>query len=208
MLSISYYKFFEFLFIFICLPLLFFYKILPPFFIIPILWILTFYIIYITSVGSSKVIFDKIEKSDLYYVLKRFFYFACFLFIFTYIFYEDRLFNFILEKPKVFIFVLFLYPILSVIPQELIFRKFFLFRYELIFRKEALIILNALVFSFIHIIFQNYIAVLFSLVGGYIFMKTYIESKSFTLVCIEHSLYGNFIFTVGLGEFFYHGNIT
>jgi hypothetical protein len=26
-------------------------------------------------------------------------------------------------------------------------------------------------------------------------------------VCFEHALYGNLIFTVGLGEFFFHGAV-
>lgn len=58
-----------------------------------------------------------------------------------------------------------------------------------------------------HIVFNNYIAVVFTFLAGLIFMKTYIDTKSFGLVCIEHALYGNMIFTIGLGEYFYHNRI-
>ncbi|QKF81430.1 CPBP family intramembrane glutamic endopeptidase [Halarcobacter ebronensis] len=197
----------EFLFIFIALPLLFFFRYIPITLIVPTLWVLSFYVLFILKDDISSFAFDRIEYDELKEVFKRFIIIAFLLSIFTYIFFEERLFSFIEKKPYTYILIMFLYPILSVIPQELIFRKFFLFRYKQIFMPQALILLNALVFGFIHIIFANYIAVIFSFVGGIIFMRTYLNSKSFTLVCIEHALYGDFIFTIGLGDFFYHGAV-
>ncbi|RXJ67378.1 CPBP family intramembrane metalloprotease [Halarcobacter ebronensis] len=197
----------EFLFIFIALPLLFFFRYIPINLIVPTLWVLSFYVLFILKDDISSFAFDRIGYDELKEVFKRFIIIAFLLSIFTYIFFEERLFSFIEKKPYTYILIMFLYPILSVIPQELIFRKFFLFRYKQIFMPQALILLNALVFGFIHIIFANYIAVIFSFVGGIIFMRTYLNSKSFTLVCIEHALYGDFIFTIGLGDFFYHGAV-
>jgi uncharacterized protein len=95
--------------------------------------------------------------------------------------------------------VIVLYPLLSVIPQELIFRKFFFFRYGMFFTPYVLIVLNALVFSFVHLVFKNYIALVLTFVGGILFITTYIKTKSFSLVCIEHALYGDLLFTIGLG---------
>lgn len=208
MIRVNYYKFLEFFFIFISLPLFFLYKILPSFLVLPTLWVLSIYVLYLLRNENIRDIFDRIDKKEFFLVIKRFVFFASLILLFTYFFYEDKLFNFLLQKPDVYITVMILYPLLSVIPQELIFRKFFLFRYEFIFTSKMLIIINAAVFCFIHIIFTNYIALFFSFIGGLLFIKTYLNTKSFTLVCIEHALYGDLIFTIGLGEFFYHGNMN
>jgi membrane protease YdiL (CAAX protease family) len=44
------------------------------------------------------------------------------------------------------------------------------------------------------------------LIGGLLFALTYQHSGSLLLTCLDHALFGNFIFTVGLGQFFYHGS--
>ena len=54
-----------------------------------------------------------------------------------------------------------------------------------------------------HIVFMNPVAVLLSLVGGFLFSATYSKTKSLLWVSVEHSLYGMLIFTLGLGKFFY-----
>jgi len=41
--------------------------------------------------------------------------------------------------------------------------------------------------------------------GGWLFGGTYRRSRSLGLVCLEHALYGDLIFTVGLGQYFFHG---
>jgi len=64
-------------------------------------------------------------------------------------------------------------------------------------------ILNAALFSFSHIIFRNWLAIVLTFAGGLMFAWTYRKSKSLMVVFIEHMLYGNFIFTVGIGQYFY-----
>ena len=99
-----------------------------------------------------------------------------------------------------------LYPLLSVYPQELFFRAFFFHRYRRLFGQGmATVVASALLFGFVHIVFGNWISILLSSVGGMLFARTYFHSGSLALTCIEHALYGNFIFTIGLGEFFFHG---
>ena len=44
--------------------------------------------------------------------------------------------------------------------------------------------------------------------AGLIFASTYAKSKSLALVTIEHGLYGNFLFFIGLGWYFYGGAIN
>jgi len=62
---------------------------------------------------------------------------------------------------------------------------------------------NALCFSMAHIIFRNWIALVFTFVGSIVFSLTYIRSRSLNAVFIEHSIYGNIFFTNGFGIFFY-----
>jgi uncharacterized protein len=64
---------------------------------------------------------------------------------------------------------------------------------------------SALAFGFVHIIFGSWISVVLSTIGGLLFALTYMKSGSLLLTCIEHALFGDFIFTIGLGQFFYHG---
>ena len=64
---------------------------------------------------------------------------------------------------------------------------------------------NGAAFGFAHIIFGNIIAVLGSMVVGWLLAYRYYETRSFLAVWVEHSLYGCLIFTVGLGRFFFTG---
>jgi len=120
--------------------------------------------------------------------------------------YPDKFLNFPLQYPLFFLAFIFLYPILSVLPQELLYRTFFFERYQTIFRKPKIMILASMItFSFLHIIYHNYDSVLLTLVGGYFFSQSYTATRSLLIVCIEHSLYGILIFTLGFGGFFIRG---
>ena len=44
-------------------------------------------------------------------------------------------------------------------------------------------------------------------VGGYLFARTYARSESTLMVSLEHALWGDFLFTVGLGWYFWGGSI-
>lgn len=201
------FKIFEFLFIFILLPILFFIKIIPLNFIIPILWIISFYAFFLLKNDYKIKFFEKINLNDLKYILIRFVLISIIITLFTYIFFEEYLFNFIVEKPKMYFLVMIFYPILSVLPQEFIFRKFFFKRYSFYFSSNIFLLLNTFCFAWAHIIFNNYLAIIFTFIGGYLFAQTYKRTNSFSLVCIEHILYGNLLFTIGLGNFFYHNGI-
>lgn len=118
----------------------------------------------------------------------------------------DRLFIFVRRTPLVWLALMVLYPFLSVYPQEVFFRAFFFHRYRrLMGQGTGAIVAGAVLFGFVHIVFGNWISVLLSSAGGLLFARTYLTSGSLALASIEHALYGNFIFTIGLGEFFFHG---
>ncbi|MCQ8877006.1 CPBP family intramembrane metalloprotease [Pseudoalteromonas shioyasakiensis] len=98
--------------------------------------------------------------------------------------------------------LLVLYPLLSVLPQELIFRTYFFHRYKRIMpNKTVRIVISAAVFALAHIVYANWVAVLLAFLGGLLFSYTYAQSRS-TFVCvIEHSLWGLWMFTLGIGQY-------
>ena len=114
---------------------------------------------------------------------------------------KEILFGVLLNKPKLWLMILFFYTIFSVYPQELIYRTFFFQRYQHIFKNEVLfILLNAALFSLAHLFFNNMLVLFLTFIGGIIFAITYKKTKSTLLVSIEHSIYGCWLFTVGMGS--------
>lgn len=110
------------------------------------------------------------------------------------------------ERTRVWLGVTVLYPVLSALPQELLYRAFFFQRYRRLFPGErALGWASAAAFAYLHIVFLNPVAPLLTLPAGLIFADTYRRSGSLPAVAIEHAIYGNLVFTLGLGEFFYRG---
>ncbi len=107
------------------------------------------------------------------------------------------------EKPLLLLAISVIYPIVSVLPQEVIYRSFFFNRYGQLLGKTATVLLSALSFGLVHIIFGNWIAPILSSVGGMMFAYTYHKSRSLALVSLEHALYGIAIFASGLGVYFY-----
>jgi len=110
------------------------------------------------------------------------------------------------ERPGLWLLVMILYPVLSVWPQEMIYRAFIYRRYAPLFgTRSGYILASALAFGYMHIIFVNTIAVVLSALGGLLFARNYSRNGSLVLVFIEHALYGCLIFTIGLGKFFFTG---
>ena len=103
--------------------------------------------------------------------------------------------------------IMIFYPIISVTAQEIMYRIFFFHRYRPLFAgdPQAGIFLNAVLFSFSHIVFQNATTIIISFLGGLLFAWRYESSRSYWALCLEHALYGNLIFTLGLGKYFYTG---
>ena len=106
------------------------------------------------------------------------------------------------ESPKNWLLLLVLYPLLSAWPQELIFRTFFFHRYKKIIpRKKHRMLLSAALFGFAHVVYGNWVAILLALLGGLLFAYTYAKTRS-TLACVvEHSIWGIWLFTLGLGHY-------
>jgi uncharacterized protein len=118
-----------------------------------------------------------------------------------------RFLAFPLYAQDTWLMVMLIYPLVSVTTQEIMFRLFFFARYRSMFGGDgqAAIVANAVLFAFVHIIFPNVTTIIISLCGGLLFAWRYEKTRSYWAVVLEHSLYGNLIFTLGLGRYFYTG---
>ena len=114
---------------------------------------------------------------------------------------SSALFYVPMNKPGLYFIILFVYTILSVWPQEIIYRTFFINRYARLFRsKYLLVFINAVLFSLAHLFFRNTLVSILTFLGGLLFALTFLKYKSTLLVSIEHAIYGNWLFTVGMGQ--------
>jgi membrane protease YdiL (CAAX protease family) len=118
------------------------------------------------------------------------------------------LFNFVRNRPGLWALVMLLYPALSVYPQGIIYRAFLMHRYQPLFDSAgspdwALILASGVAFSLMHLVFRNPLAPALTFVGGLIFAWRYRQTGSLCVSSLEHALYGCFLFTIGLGRYFY-----
>jgi membrane protease YdiL (CAAX protease family) len=128
------------------------------------------------------------------------------LFAGIYFFKPEWLFYLPRNLPHIYIIVLFAYPFLSALPQEFLYRSFLHRRYEcLLGRGWLLYLTSAVLFAFLHVIFDNWVAPLLTLGGGLLFAHTYESTRSLAAATLEHAIYGTFIFTFGYGLYFYEG---
>ncbi|MEM7498721.1 MAG: CPBP family intramembrane glutamic endopeptidase [Pseudomonadota bacterium] len=110
--------------------------------------------------------------------------------------------------PDRWLMVMALYPIVSALPQEIIFRPLFFRRYGALFPAPALaVIANGAAFAIGHLFYQNPVAIGLTACSGIIIGWAYLRSGSFLLALLLHAIGGMIVFTIGLGRFFYHGAI-
>jgi len=152
--------------------------------------------------------FNEINRENLKVIIPRFLLACLGMITFLYFYDPARLFEIVLNRPFFVPFLFFAYPILSAFPQELIFCSFFFHRYAPIFKSEkSKIIASTIVFAYAHILYINIVAPSLSLIAGLIFASTYSKTRSLSLVTLEHALYGNALFIIGLGWYFWHGSV-
>jgi membrane protease YdiL (CAAX protease family) len=140
-------------------------------------------------------------KSNWKAIVLRFMLLIIFSTILMYFSDNEKLFLVVKTNPILWLMVSIIYSTVSVYPQEFLYRSFFFSRYGLLFRNPYLLIaINALVFSFAHIVFKNLFVLIITLIGGVIFAITFFRTRSLLLTSVEHALYGSWLFTVGMGE--------
>lgn len=143
------------------------------------------------------------ERRQLRVICRRFGINALLLLLIISVWFPQDMFNLPRNMTLFWLGLIVIYPVLSVYPQELLYRAFFFSRYRLLFANPLYLVLsNAVLFGWMHIVFHNMVAVVFSFVGGMLFAQTYHRTRSLRLVSLEHSMYGMLIFTLGYGESF------
>lgn len=118
----------------------------------------------------------------------------------------DDLLAFPLQRPGIWVMVMLLYPWLSALPQEFLYRTFFFARYRSLFgRGASMIAASAIAFALLHAIYDHPLSVALSFIGGWWFGRTYHDTRSLAVVALEHAVYGALFFTFGMGRYFYEG---
>jgi CAAX protease family protein len=199
----------EFSVLFFGLPLLIYFRILPN---LPIPYLIlvgvgTFLFFYFDPGFRFGPFSWGLLRQHLVPLLLRDALFLIALGVAVWIFAPDLLFSFVKRNLRFWALVMVFYPLLSVYPQELLYRAFFFHRYARLFGSGWVMLLaSAVAFGFVHIIFGNWLSVGLCVIGGLLFSLTYHSSGSLLLTCLDHAIFGDFIFTIGLGRFFYHGS--
>ncbi|WP_170347873.1 MULTISPECIES: CPBP family intramembrane glutamic endopeptidase [Ruegeria] len=116
---------------------------------------------------------------------------------------------FLLRNRPEFLLVIWIgYPLLSALPQELLFRSLFFRRYhEILPNGRAAYLLNAALFSLAHLMYWSWIVAVMTFAGGLLFTWAYRKRGSFFYAVLLHAIAGNIIFAAGLGIYFYSGNV-
>ena len=118
------------------------------------------------------------------------------------------LFSFPRERSFLWLLVVLLYPLLSALPQEVIFRLFLFHRYRSLFPDPLLMMLvSAGVFALAHLQLGNLLALGLPFLGGLLFAHTFGTTRSLPMVTLEHGLWGDWLFSLGLGVYFYGGHV-
>lgn len=157
---------------------------------------------------QSKIKFKEVNKENMKIILPRWALCTLGMAALMYFYDPGRMFYIIENRPDIIPIILLSYPLLSALPQEMIFCGYFFERFSPIIRnRKTMILASAIVFAYAHILYINWVAPLLSLIAGFIFAATYNRTHSLALVTIEHALYGISLFMIGLGWYFYGGAV-
>lgn len=125
------------------------------------------------------------------------------------IFAPDEMFNILYREPMLMVMIFLLYPLVSALPQEIVYRPLFFRRYGAILPPgQGAIVMNAALFSFAHLMYWSWIVAAMTFAGGLVFAWAYEKQRNFPLAVILHGIAGNLIFFTGLGIYFYSGNVV
>lgn len=195
----------ELLSIYLGIPLLLKFDILPVFKLVPLILV---FIIYLFIVLRDKTFKRRQFRFNGFrawiMILWRSSIMLLFLITFTWFIYPSQFLDLPAHETSLWLMLIFIYPFFSVVPQEFIFRAYFYHRFQdLVSNRNVLVLINAALFSFSHIVFENWVAIVFTFIASIMFSLTYLRHRSYTIVVLEHTIYGLLIFTIGPGQFFH-----
>jgi len=121
----------------------------------------------------------------------------------------EAAFLLIRERPGLMVMIALLYPLLSALPQEVVFRALFFRRYGGLLPAGApALAINAAVFALAHLMYWNLIVLAMTFAGGLAFAEAYARRGSFATAVVQHAVAGVIVFALGLGIYFYSGYVT
>jgi hypothetical protein len=154
------------------------------------------------------------RRRDILSILGLFLIFGGALTLYAYERFPDSFLALPAGNTRLWLLIMIFYPLISVTTQELIYRVLYFDRYAPAIEGPSWlpVALNGALFAIMHgVLFAyrsqpfHWEAVAISLMGGLLFAYRFVRTRSFLAVALEHALYGDLIFTVGLGRFFFTG---
>ena len=116
---------------------------------------------------------------------------------------KEDLFNLPQRNFRAWLLICIFYPVFSASIQEVIYRTFLFRRYNSLFKnKWILVLVSAMAFSFVHIVYYSPVSLILTLIAGLYLAYIYEKTGSVLFTSILHGLLGIIIFTVGLGQYF------
>ena len=124
----------------------------------------------------------------------------------------ETAFRLLTDRPLFWLLIMILYPLLSVLPQEILFRVCLTdilstACWGKLHSPLIPILGSALLFGWAHIIYAGYVALISTCLAGLALAWNYHRNReqpgAMWPLFLEHGLYGQIIFTTGLGHYFY-----
>ena len=198
---------FEFVLLFFGVPLYIYFDpklIYPSVLVLPILVGIFIYLKRLPNFRFKDLIKLKIPKKEFTLHLLVAVVTAVIMLIIIYLFDHDNLFNLLKAKPLLLLMLCTFYPVFSAYGQEIIYRTFLFYRYRKLFKTDVLIVLaSSVAFSFVHIVYYSHVSILLTLILGLYLAKIYLKTQSVLFAAILHGIYGDLVFIVGLGHYFW-----
>ncbi len=118
----------------------------------------------------------------------------------------ERLFFLPRQNPAILLMIAAAYPLILVLPQEVLYRPLFYRRYGHLFGSQNRAVwANAVLFSLAHLMYWHWLVFLLTFIGSFVFSHAYLKQNSFPQALALHSVAGVMIFASGLGWLFYSG---
>jgi membrane protease YdiL (CAAX protease family) len=196
----------EFVIIYLILPLLIMLHLLP----VPLLLILLvlgvavhLFLYHDPTFNRNYFINWKSGRGEIWKIILLFIPLGAIMVVLIWQIDKTKLFYLPSSNPWFLLLISIFYPVFSVVPQGLAYRALFFHRYGSFFPGNTLkIIASAAAFSFGHILYKNILVLILAFIAGLIFAYRYWKTDSLLISILEHSLYGVWLFTCGLGYFF------
>ncbi|UCH15731.1 MAG: CPBP family intramembrane metalloprotease [Bacteroidales bacterium] len=200
-------RFIEFIILFFGIPLFIYFDpniIHPSIVILPILVVIFLYLKRLKNFRFRELIELKIKKQTVLIHSLIILVTSLILVLAVYLFDRNNLFNLPKSNPLIYIMLCVFYPAFSAYGQEIIYRTFLFYRYQAIFKsKLSLILASSIAFSFMHIVYYSHISIILTFILGLYLSFTYLKTRSVLLTTIIHGIFGDIIFTIGLGGYFW-----